>query len=161
MKCLVGHFCAILGDSQSSWLWVEVRLLEGNLFVRTLEKWLSVWASEFVNTWPCKHIINMTWRQDTSNHQDNIHSVWLINGYEQQAQHLRYTFRWPWQHVCDSSYKIMRKCDRCLHSEHNSNITFNITRTRSQAWHRNQHVEDDIWSNKRKGSKMCRGNKWN
>lgn len=39
--------------------------------------------------------------------------------------------------------------------------TFNITRARLQAWHRNQHVEDNSWSEKRKGRKTCRGNTWN
>ena len=67
---------------------------------------------------------------------------------EWQARHLRYIVERLRRRLRDSAYNIMWECDRCVHDEHNSNTTFNITRMRSQAWHINQHAEDDSWSNK-------------
>jgi len=58
-----------------------------------------------------------------------------------------------WRHLHDNFHNIVCECDICLHSQHNSNKTFNITKMRSQAWHINQHAKDDRWSNKWKGSK--------
>jgi len=59
---------------------VEVWLMEGGVVDRSSTKWLSVWISEVVYTWTCEHIVNMTSRQDISNQQDNICSMWLIVG---------------------------------------------------------------------------------
>jgi len=34
--------------------------MEGGLVGRSSTKWLSVWASELVYTWPCEHTLNMS-----------------------------------------------------------------------------------------------------
>ena len=54
--------------------------------------------------------------------------------------------------VCEIYVYIMNK---------NQTQAFNITGTRSQAWHNNQHDEDDSLVKKWQGSNTCRGNKWN
>lgn len=58
----------------------DVWLLEVGLADRVSTKWPSVWMIDFVHAWPHEHTLNMTWRQDPSNQQDNIHLVWLIDG---------------------------------------------------------------------------------
>ncbi len=50
---------------------VKVWLLEGDLVVITLAKWLSVWGSEKVHTWTCKH--TLTWLDDETNQ-----TIWIV-----------------------------------------------------------------------------------
>lgn len=138
--------------------------MEGGLVDRSLTKWLSVWMSELMYTWPCEHTLNITWWQDISNQQENICLVWLTAGlsngesekYDTSDRPLndRMTLvrQWLQHHVWVWLMIIVN----ITHTQ-----TFHITRTRLQVWHSNQHAEDNSWENKLKESKTCRGSTWN
>jgi len=139
--------------------------MEGGPVDRSLEKWLSVWASELVYTWNCEHTLNMTRWQDILSQQGNIFLVRLTAGLSNDESDKCDTSNRPLDDHDDTSVTVLTtSCVSVIDVyivKKTQTQTFDITRMRSQAWHNNEHVKDDSWPNKKKGSKTCTGNTWN